>query len=163
MIYFKEAPISPSHIDADQFTKLAAFRKSLGTEGALCWTFNVATGDVTFEYPIIRYIAPTEKMGPWTTFPIHTTSPTLTGQATLINPGHQKEFPIYYGLMHEMFNYIFGEFMRDNIGEISVKMMDGHVISVPKAEINTASAYMRRFFEGRDLNTVVKALQAAKG
>lgn len=40
MIYFKEAPISPSQIDPDQFTRLAAFRKSLGNEGALYWTFN---------------------------------------------------------------------------------------------------------------------------
>ena len=40
MFYFKNAPISPSNIDPDQFREVMEFRNSLGSEGALFWRFN---------------------------------------------------------------------------------------------------------------------------
>ena len=39
MFYFKDAPLAPSDIDPDQLRRVASFRKSLGAEGALYWTF----------------------------------------------------------------------------------------------------------------------------
>ncbi len=39
MMYFKDEAISPSHIDLAQLTKVNEFRESLGSEGALYWTF----------------------------------------------------------------------------------------------------------------------------
>lgn len=39
MFYFKDAPLSPSDIDSDQLRRVEHFRKSLGAEGALYWTF----------------------------------------------------------------------------------------------------------------------------
>jgi hypothetical protein len=40
MFYFKDTPVPPSKLDLDQLAKVAAFRKSLGNEGALYWTFS---------------------------------------------------------------------------------------------------------------------------
>jgi hypothetical protein len=40
MFYFKDAPVSPSEIDPSQLTKVANFRKRLGEEGVLYWTFS---------------------------------------------------------------------------------------------------------------------------
>jgi hypothetical protein len=40
MFYFKDTPVPPSKLDPEQLAKVAAFRKSLGNEGALYWTFN---------------------------------------------------------------------------------------------------------------------------
>jgi hypothetical protein len=39
MFYFKDAPLSPSNIDADQLARVQRFRASLGAEGALHWKF----------------------------------------------------------------------------------------------------------------------------
>jgi hypothetical protein len=39
MIYFKDAPVAPSQIDTAQLSRVAAFRKSLGEEGGLYWSF----------------------------------------------------------------------------------------------------------------------------
>jgi uncharacterized membrane-anchored protein YhcB (DUF1043 family) len=39
MIYFKDSPISPSQVDASQLGKVMEFRKSLGNEGGLYWSF----------------------------------------------------------------------------------------------------------------------------
>ena len=39
MFYFKDAPLAPSDIDLDQLRRVANFRKSLGAEGTLYWTF----------------------------------------------------------------------------------------------------------------------------
>jgi hypothetical protein len=39
MIYFKDAPVPPSQIDASQLSKAKAFRESLGDEGGLYWPF----------------------------------------------------------------------------------------------------------------------------
>jgi hypothetical protein len=40
MFYFKDTPVPPSKLDPDQLAKVAAFRKSLGNEGVLYWTFD---------------------------------------------------------------------------------------------------------------------------
>ena len=40
MIYFKEAPLSPSDIDPEQLKILQDFRKSLGPRGGLYWTYD---------------------------------------------------------------------------------------------------------------------------
>jgi hypothetical protein len=39
MLYFKDAPIAPSQVDASQLEKVTAFRHSLGKEGGLYWQF----------------------------------------------------------------------------------------------------------------------------
>ncbi len=39
MIYFKDAPLSPSQIDPDQLARVQHFRSSLGDEGGLYWNF----------------------------------------------------------------------------------------------------------------------------
>jgi hypothetical protein len=39
MFYFKDAPIPPSQIDADQLAKVAAFRSELGELGVLYWNY----------------------------------------------------------------------------------------------------------------------------
>lgn len=39
MIYFKDAPLSPSQIDPLQLSRLTEFKKTLGEEGALYWPF----------------------------------------------------------------------------------------------------------------------------
>ena len=39
LIYFKDAPVNPSLIDALQLSKVTEFRKSLGKEGGLYWSF----------------------------------------------------------------------------------------------------------------------------
>ena len=39
MFYFKDAPLAPSDIDLDQLSRVVHFRESLGSEGALYWTF----------------------------------------------------------------------------------------------------------------------------
>lgn len=39
MIYFKDAPLSPSTIEPEQLAKVQRFRESLGSEGALHWRF----------------------------------------------------------------------------------------------------------------------------
>jgi hypothetical protein len=39
MVYFKDEPIPPSHLDPDQLSKVNEFRNSLGDEGGLYWTF----------------------------------------------------------------------------------------------------------------------------
>ena len=40
MIYFKDAPLSPSKIDIEQYAKVSNFKKSLGDEGVYYATFN---------------------------------------------------------------------------------------------------------------------------
>ena len=40
MFYFKEALISPTKLDLDQFASVTKFRKKMGEKGALYWTFN---------------------------------------------------------------------------------------------------------------------------
>jgi hypothetical protein len=40
MFYFKDSPITPSHLDISQFTKVMSFKKSLGDEGVLHWSFS---------------------------------------------------------------------------------------------------------------------------
>ncbi|SIO35415.1 protein of unknown function [Singulisphaera sp. GP187] len=39
MFYFKDTPVSPSQVDAEQLGRVADFRKSLGDEGGLHWRF----------------------------------------------------------------------------------------------------------------------------
>ncbi|SJK83820.1 DUF4062 domain-containing protein [Halomonas elongata] len=39
MVYFKDEPIPPSHLDPDQLVKVNAFKNSLGAEGGLYWKF----------------------------------------------------------------------------------------------------------------------------
>ncbi len=39
MVYFKDEPIPPSHLDPDQLAKVNEFRKALGDEGGLYWKF----------------------------------------------------------------------------------------------------------------------------
>ena len=39
MIYFKDAPLTPSQIDLDQLARVQRFRSSLGDEGGLYWKF----------------------------------------------------------------------------------------------------------------------------
>jgi len=39
MIYFKDAPVAPSEIDASQLTKVTGFRETLGEKGGLYWSF----------------------------------------------------------------------------------------------------------------------------
>ncbi len=39
MFYFKDAPVAPSKLDTAQLNKVQAFKKSLGEEGVLHWTF----------------------------------------------------------------------------------------------------------------------------
>jgi len=39
MIYFKDAPISPSNIDPESIAKIRSFQESLGEEGVLYWKF----------------------------------------------------------------------------------------------------------------------------
>ena len=40
MIYFKDAPLTPSQIDPDQLALVQRFRSSLGNEGGLYWSFS---------------------------------------------------------------------------------------------------------------------------
>jgi len=40
MMYFKDAPISPSQMDPCQLTQVISFRNSLGAQGVLHWSFN---------------------------------------------------------------------------------------------------------------------------
>lgn len=40
LIYFKEAPLSPSKIDGSQLEKIKEFKSSLGEKGGLYWTFD---------------------------------------------------------------------------------------------------------------------------
>ena len=40
MFYFKDGPVSPSKLDPDHLIQINEFRKSLGKEGALYWSFN---------------------------------------------------------------------------------------------------------------------------
>jgi hypothetical protein len=39
MFYFKDAPISPSKIDTEQLSKIAEFKRELGSKGGLYWEF----------------------------------------------------------------------------------------------------------------------------
>lgn len=48
MVYFKDAPVSPSQIDVVQLGKVAEFRKSLGNEGGLYWSFQSTDEFVNF-------------------------------------------------------------------------------------------------------------------
>ena len=54
MIYFKDAPISPSKIDSSQLDKVANFRATLGDQGGLYWSF-LTSGD--FENLVRRHLA----------------------------------------------------------------------------------------------------------
>ena len=40
LIYFKDQPIPPSEVDAEQIGQIQTFKKSLGALGGLYWTFN---------------------------------------------------------------------------------------------------------------------------
>jgi hypothetical protein len=40
MFYFKNAPVSPNELDLEQFTRVHAFKQSLGNEGTYHWSFN---------------------------------------------------------------------------------------------------------------------------
>jgi hypothetical protein len=39
LMYFKDAPLAPSQVDAQQLAKVNSFRSTLGSQGGLYWTF----------------------------------------------------------------------------------------------------------------------------
>ena len=57
MLYFKETPIPPSQIDAEQFGALQEFRSQLGEEGGLYWTFeDTAEFERTVHMHLARFL-----------------------------------------------------------------------------------------------------------
>ena len=64
MLYFKETPIPPSQIDAEQFGALQEFRSQLGEEGGLYWTFeDTAEFERTVHMHLARFLHRTPSAG----------------------------------------------------------------------------------------------------
>jgi hypothetical protein len=143
MFYFKDAPISPSKLDPGQLLKVDEFKRSLGEEGGLHWTFNDAE-----EFVKLIRLHLTKKIQCWHRQPV-TSAALLPSEPALVKvtaegEGAQVAAQVEdeLGLMDliEIYEERFGEFAK--IGMRIAKYTEELVerLSLRTTEINEAAS-----------------------